>query len=151
MAKKRRSSGAITNRRARFDYQIDDSLVVGIALTGAETKSLRRGHGNLQGAYVTLKGDELWLINATITGDKSIPISESDQTRARKLLAKRREINQLIEQKQQGKTIVPLELLTKGRYVKLRIAAARGKKKYDKRETIKKRTQDREAERAMRR
>lgn len=151
MAKKKRPSGAITNRRARFDYQVEDSLVVGIALTGAETKSLRRGHGNLQGAYVTIKNNELWLINATVTGDKSILIPEAGQTRARKLLAKRKEIDQLITQKQQGRTIVPLEILNRGRYVKLRIAAARGKKKYDKRETIKKRTQDREAERMMRR
>lgn len=150
MAKKKRPSGAITNRRASFDYQVEDSLVVGIALTGAETKSLRRGHGQLQGAYVTVKGDELWLINATITGDNSIKIEESEQTRARKLLAKRKEIDQLISAKQQGKTIVPLEILTKGRYIKLRIASARGKKKYDKRETIKRRDQDREAQRMMR-
>ncbi len=149
MAKKKRPSGAITNRRARFDYQVEDSLVVGIALTGAETKSLRRGHGQLQGAYVTVKGDELWLINATITGDSSIKIDESEQTRARKLLAKRKEIDQLISAKQQGKTIVPLDILTKGRYIKLRIASARGKKKYDKRETLKRRDQDREARRMM--
>ncbi len=149
MAKKKRPSGAITNRRARFDYQVEDSLVVGIALTGAETKSLRRGHGNLQGAYVTIKNNELWLINATVTGDKSILIPEAEQTRARKLLAKRKEIDQLIAQKQQGRTIVPLEILNRGRYVKLRIAAARGKKKYDKRETIKRRDQDREAQRLM--
>ena len=145
MAKKKKQADkkAITNRRARFDYELEDSLVVGIALTGAETKALRRGHGQLRGAYVTLKGDELWLINATITGDSSIQIDESDQTRARKLLAKRKEIDALIATKQQGRTIVPLDLLTGGRYVKLRIAAGKGKRNYDKRQTIKKRDEDR--------
>ncbi|MCA1807633.1 MAG: SsrA-binding protein SmpB [Actinobacteria bacterium] len=151
MAKKKPSQKkAITNRRARFDYSLEDSLVVGIALTGAETKSLRRGHGQLRGAYVTVKDNELWLINATITGDVSILIDESDKTRARKLLAKRKEIDALIAAKQQGRTIVPLEILTQGRYVKLRIAVGKGKKQHDKRETIKRRTQDREARRMMR-
>src|SRR5277367_4474949 len=101
----------ITNRRARHDYELGDSLVVGLELSGAETKSLRMGHGQLRGAYVTVKDGELYLINATISGTSGIPISESDQTRARKLLAKRREIKALIDAKQQGKTIVPLEIL----------------------------------------
>lgn len=150
MAKKKSpQKKAITNRRARFDYSLEDSLVVGVALTGAETKSLRRGHGQLRGAYVTVKNDELWLINATITGDSSIHIDETEKTRARKLLAKRREINSLIAAKQQGRTIVPLELLTNSRYIKLRIAVGKGKKQHDKRETIKRRTQDREARRMM--
>ncbi len=151
MAKKKRpQKKAITNRRARFDYSLEDSLVAGIALTGAETKSLRRGHGQLRGAYVTVKNNELWLINATITGDVSIPIDESDKTRARKLLAKRKEIDALIAAKQQGRTIVPLDILTQGRHVKVRIAIGKGKKQHDKRETIKRRTQDREARRMMR-
>lgn len=141
--KNNKQSKNITNRRVRFDYELSDSLVVGIELTGAETKALRLGQASLQGAYVTVKDNQLWLLNAIITGDKRIRISESDQTRTRRLLARRREINQLIEQKQQGKTIVPLEILTSGHYVKLRIAAGRGKRKYDKRQTLKKRDQDR--------
>jgi SsrA-binding protein len=150
MAKKKpQTKKVIANRRARHDYALEDSFVMGIVLSGAETKSLRRGHGQLRGAYVTAKNDELWLINAAVTGDNSIPIDESDQTRARKLLAKRKEIDQLIAAKQQGRTIVPLELLTSGRYIKLRIAVGKGKKHYDKRESIKKRTQDREARRAI--
>lgn len=149
MAKKKPEKKAITNRRARFDYAVEDSLLVGVALTGAETKSLRRGHGQLRGAYVTVKDNELWLINATITGDKSIHIPEAEQTRARKLLAKRKEINALITAKQQGRTIIPLDILTNGRYIKVRIAAARGKKKYDKRETIKRRDEDRNIKRAI--
>jgi SsrA-binding protein len=134
---------AIINRRARFDYELGDSLVVGIQLSGGETKSLRMGHGQLRGAYVTVKSDELWLINAMITGSQGIPISDSDKTRARKLLAKRKEIEALIEAKQQGRTIVPLELLTRGRYIKLRIAIGKGRKRHDKRESIKRRESDR--------
>ena len=133
----------IVNRRARHDYELDDSLVVGIALTGAETKNLRLGHGQLRGAYVNTKDNELWLVNAAINGTNSIPISENDQTRNRRLLAKRREIDALIDAKQQGRTIVPLEMLTSGRYIKLRIAIGRGKKLYDKRETLKRRDAER--------
>lgn len=150
MAKKKSNQPkTISNRRARHDYELGDSLVVGLQLTGAETKALRMGHGHLRGAYVTVKGDELFLINATIAGTAGIPIGESDQTRARKVLAKRREIKALMEAKQQGKTIVPLEILTRGRFIKLRISMGRGKKRYDKRQTLKKRDQDREARRAM--
>lgn len=136
----------ISNRRARHDYDLGDGLVVGISLSGAETKSLRRGQGHLKGAYVNVKDNELWLVNATITGDGSIRVPEEDKTRNRKLLAKRKEIEALMAAKQQGQTIVPLELLTRGHYIKLRIAAGRGKKKYDKRETIKRRDQERSNE-----
>lgn len=144
MAKQRpQQPKTITNRRARFDYELGDSLVVGLQLTGAETKSLRMGHGQLRGAYVTVKDGELWLLNAAIAGSSGVPISESDQSRTRKILAKRREIEQLIEAKQQGKSIVPLEMLTQGRFIKLRISIGRGKKRYDKRQVIKKREEDR--------
>lgn len=141
---------SIQNRRARHDYALDDSLVVGIELTGGETKSLRRGHGHIRGSYVTIKDSELWLINATITGDNAIQISEQDQTRNRKLLAKRKEIESLAQSKKQGETIVPLEILTQGRYIKLRIATGRGKKKYDKRQSLKKRDEQRDIERVAR-
>lgn len=140
----------IVNRRAKFDYELGDSLVVGLALTGAETKALRLGHGQLRGAYVTVKDNELWLLNAQINGTRGIYIPEDTQTRSRKLLAKRREINQLIEAKTGGRTIVPLELLTTGRYIKLRIAVGRGKKQYDKRETLKRRQQERDIARIKR-
>ena len=146
MAKKKQSNQpkTIQNRRARHDYAIDDSLLVGIVLTGAETKALRHGHGQLRGAYVTVKDGELWLINATISAMPGIPISESDQTRTRKLLANRKEIDKLIALKQQGQTIVPLEIKTTGHYIKLRIAAGRGKKHYDKRQSIKERDESRQ-------
>ena len=147
MAKKRRVTGNIVNRRARFDYQLGDSLIVGMQLTGAETKSLRMGHGQLRGAYVTDKEGELWLINAQITGSSGVPIDESTQTRSRKLLAKRTEIEKLLTAKQQGMTIGPLEILNRGRYIKLKVALGRGKKRYDKRETLKRRQQERDIRR----
>jgi len=133
----------ISNRRARHDYDLADGLIVGIVLSGAETKALRRGHGQLRGAYVVVKDNELQLVNAAINGDKGLPIAEEDQTRTRKLLAKKREISQLLAAKQQGQTIVPLEILTRGRYIKVRIAAGRGKKLYDKRASLKKRDEQR--------
>jgi SsrA-binding protein len=148
--KKSQPTGKIVNRRARFDYELGDSLVVGLELTGAEAKSLRMGHGQLRGAYVTEKNGELWLINAQITGDRGIVLTEDEQTRPRKILAKKKEIDGLFAAKSDGKTIVPLELLTNGRYIKLRIAAGRGKKRYDKRETLKRRQQEREAKRVVR-
>ncbi len=144
MAKKKQSGiKAIRNKRASFDYSLDDSIVAGIVLSGAETKALRLGHGHLRGAYVTVKNGELWLLNATITGFNGVKLDEAEQIRTRKLLLKKREIDQLIAAKQQGKTIVPIELLTQGRYIKVRISAGTGKKRYDKRETIKKRDQER--------
>src|ERR1700731_1162468 len=100
----------ISNRRARFDYELGDSLVAGLQLTGAETKALRMGHGQLRGAYVTDRNGELWLINSQIMGSRGIKIDEDVQTRSRKLLAKRSEIDKFIAARQQGNTILPLEL-----------------------------------------
>lgn len=151
MKKKRNTTGLIKNRRATFDYELGDRFVVGIVLNGRETKSLRLGHGQLQGAYVTVKDSELWLVNAAIHGTKSIPIEDTEVTRNRKLLAKKREIEQIIAAKQQGKTIVPIEILTKGRYIKLRIALGKGKKLYDKRQVIKKRDDNRGLKRELKR
>ena len=147
--KKANQPRQITNRRAKFDYELGDSFVVGIALSGAETKALRMGHGQLQGAYVTVKDGELWLVNAAISPSSGIPISEQDQTRSRKLLAKRREINQMVDAKQQGRTIIPTEILTGGRFIKLRIAMGRGKKHYDKRQVLKARDQKRSIARSL--
>jgi SsrA-binding protein len=143
MKKKSNQTKQITNRRARHDYELGDSIVAGLQLTGAETKALRMGHGQLRGAYVNIKDGELWLFNAAIIGTSGIPIDESAKTRSRKLLVKKRQIDALIEAKQQGKTIVPLEVLTSGRYIKVRISVGRGKKQYDKRETLKRRDAER--------
>jgi len=148
--KKRPQEGKIRNKRARFDYELGDSFVVGIVLNGRETKNLRMGHGQLQGAYVTVKGEELFLINASIHGTSGIPIEEDEVTQARKLLAKRREIDQIMAAKKQGRTIVPVDILTRGRYIKVRIALGKGKKDYDKRETMKRRDDKRNAQREIR-
>jgi SsrA-binding protein len=141
--KKKQGSGTISNRRVRHDYTIEDEYIAGIVLSGAETKALRMSHGHLRGAYVTFKGDELWLINATITGTGSVPIPEDEQTRARKLLVKKRELERLAAAKQQGRTIVPLDILNRRRYIKVRIATALGKKQYDKRHALKERDEER--------
>ncbi len=143
MKKKPNIMKQIVNRRARHDYELGDSLVAGIELTGAETKALRMGHGQLRGSYVTIKSSEVYLLNATISGTNGIPIDEQTQTRTRKLLVKQREINALVDAKQQGKTIVPLEMLTGGRFIKVRIAIGRGRKTYDHRENLKKRDAER--------
>jgi SsrA-binding protein len=150
MSKKAQMPKKIVNKRAKFDYELGDSLVVGLELTGAEAKSLRLGHGQLRGAYVTVKDNELWLLNAQITSSQGIEISEQDQIRSRKLLAKRKEIDQFIEAKKDARTIVPMELLTNGRYIKMRIAIGRGKKRYDKRETLKRRQEERDIARQAR-
>jgi SsrA-binding protein len=139
----------IQNRRARYDYELSDSLVVGIELNGAETKALRLGRGQLQGAYVNVVGGELWLVGAKIFGTVTGPIDEQTQDRNRKLLANRREIDKLIAGRQQGLTIVPTDLITTGRYIKLRISLARGKKRYDKRQVIKKREEERSARQSI--
>lgn len=140
----------ISNKRARYDYDLGDSLVVGIELTGAETKALRKGQGHIKGAYITVKDNQLWLLNSTITGDNQVRVPEEEQTRTRRLLAKRKEIDQLIAEKQRGMNLIPTEILNHSRYIKLRLGIGRGKKNYDKRATIKKREDNIAAERAMR-
>lgn len=150
MAKKaKKPVKSISNRRARFDYELGESLIAGISLTGKETKSLRLGHGHLRGAYVTAKDSELWLINATITSANGYQIEPDEQTRPRKLLVKKRELTALLKAKDEGKSIVPLELLTKGRFIKLKLSLGKGKKRYDKRQAIKKRDVEREVNRAL--
>jgi len=138
MKKKQAQTKQIVNRRARHDYELGDSMVAGISLTGAETKALRMGHGQLRGAYITVKNNELWLINATINGTRGVAIEPDTQARDRKLLAKRREIDAMLDAKQNGRTIVPLEIMTSGRYIKVRLSVGKGKKQYDKRQTLKK-------------
>lgn len=144
MAKKKRTNTKkIQNRRARFDYELGSEIVAGIVLNGRETKSLRLGHGHLRGSYVNIKNGEVWLTNATITSSPGFKLEDTEQTRERKLLLKKNEIDKLLESKNQGKTIVPTEFLIGGRFIKIKIASGKGKKKYDKRELIKKRDQTR--------
>lgn len=137
----------ISNRRASYDYELDDDLTTGIALTGREVRAARDGRVQLKGAFVTIRNGELWLNNASF----SLALNTKGQhettvdTSARKLLAHRKQIDDLQEKKQAGMTIVPLRLLTRGRHIKLVIAAGKGKKHYDKRQSIKKRDQMRDA------
>lgn len=150
--KKSTSRGTVVNRRARFDYALGEDLVVGISLTGPEVRAARDGHIQLKGSFVTVRGNELWLNNASFSlklNEKGNPNARSIDTSPRKLLAKRREIDALVAKKQQGTSIVPTKMLTNGRFIKVVIALGKGKKTYDKRETIKRRQQDREAKRAI--
>ena len=155
MAQKKKVSlrpKAIVNRRASFDYALDEDLVVGIALTGPETRAARDGHIQLKGSFVTIRNGELWLNNASFSlklNERGKVGARSIDTSPRKLLAKRKQIDDLATRKQSGMSIVPLKLLTAGRYVKVVIALGKGKKNYDKRETLKRRDQERESQRAI--
>lgn len=145
--KKTVKARAIVNRRASFDYALGDELVTGIALTGREARAARDGHVQLKGSFVTIRNNELWLNNASFSlalNTKNASDASVD-TSPRKLLAKRREIDELADRKHAGMTIVPLKLLTQSRHIKLVIALGKGKKNYDKRQSIKLRDQQREA------
>lgn len=143
---------AVVNRRASFDYALGEELVAGIVLTGPETRAARDGHIQLKGSYVNIRNDELWLNNASFSlkiNEKGKAGSRTIDTTPRKLLASRKQIDNLASKKQAGMSIVPTKLLTQGRYIKVVIALGKGKKTYDKRETIKRRDQEREARRAI--
>ncbi len=149
------NTGVVVNRRATYDYQLSDRLTAGLSLTGMETKAARLGHVSLRGAYVVPRRniqtgkDELFLINASFTLNNNAPKGSGQSrtmidTRARRILAKRREIERLVGRKSEGLTIVPLKLLMRGRYVKLELAAGKGKKRYDKRRAVQERDIKRE-------
>ena len=149
--KKPANPKAILNRRASFDYALEEDLVVGVVLTGREARAARDGRVQLKGSFVTVRNNELWLNNASfslVLNSKGEHESTVD-TSARKLLAKRSQIDALMASKQSGMTIVPTKLLTQGNYIKLVIALGKGKKNYDKRQTLKRRDQEREASRAI--
>lgn len=155
MAQKKKSikqPSAVVNRRARFDYELGDELTVGMSLTGPEVRAARDGHIQLKGSFVTIRAEELWLNNASFSlklNQKGQAGARTIDTEPRKLLAHRKQIEQLTARKKEGMTIVPTKLLTRGRYIKLVIALGKGKKNYDKRETLKRREQDREAKRMV--
>jgi SsrA-binding protein len=129
-----------TNPRARYDYEILETLEAGLVLTGTEVKSIRKGHASIKGAYVRPQGGQLWLVGATIPPYQpgNVPAGYQEQ-KDRKLLVSKRELGALAGlQKAHGVTLVPLRLYAKRGRIKLEIGVARGKKKYDKREAIKK-------------
>ncbi len=143
---------AVVNRRARFDYELGDEIVAGVELTGPEVRAARDGHVQLKGSFVTVRNDELWLNNASF----SLKLNQKGQVGARtidtepkKLLAHRKQIDVLQARKKDGMSIIPTKLLTTGRFIKLVIALGKGKKRYDKRETLKRRDQERDSKRAM--
>ena len=130
MKKKKVADSVTVNRKARFDYVLGDELICGMALAGPEVRSIRDHHVQLKGSFVTIRNNELWLNNLTLGADTARNI---------KLLATRKQISALLKEKVAGSTIVPVKLLGGGRHIKLVIDVGKGKKKYDKRETIKKR------------
>lgn len=137
------------NRKARFNYEFVEKYEAGIELTGLEVKSVRSGQMSLEGAFVIIRGGEAYLINANIPPyqPNNTP-SNYDPLRNRKVLLTRKEIAELAGyEKNKSLTIVPISVYNKGRIIKLEIALVKGKKKFDKRETIKKREADREIRR----
>lgn len=141
----------IQNKKARHDYEILEEYDAGVVLLGTEVKSLRNHKGSLVGAFVKIIGNEAFLYGMHIPEYDQGNIYNHDPLRERKLLLHRREIKKLAgATSQKGLALVALSLRFVRSYVKIRIALARGKKLYDKRETIKKKTQDREIARAVR-
>lgn len=135
----------VTNKRARFDYDILETLEAGIVLSGQEVKSARQGNVSLKGAYVTMKGEEAWLTNAHIGAyEKAGPLPQYDPTHPRKLLLTKKELKRLLgKRREAGLTLLPLSLYTTHHRIKVGVGLGRGKKQYEKRETIKKRETDR--------
>ena len=139
-----------TNRKAHHDYDILETYEAGIALLGSEIKSVRENRVSLGEAYVRAEGGELWLVGAHIARYEAASYMSHEPTRARKLLMHRKEIRILMGKlAEKGLTLVPLRLYIKERTAKLEIGLGRGKKLYDKRETIKRRETDREIERTL--
>jgi SsrA-binding protein len=141
------------NRQARYLYEIIDTYEAGIQLTGTEVKSIRMGRINLRDGYALIRNGEAWLINAHISPyQASGQYFNHEPRRTRKLLLHRREINKLVGQlEQKGLTLVPLKVYLKGSLVKVSLGLGKGKKLHDKRETIKRRQDEREMARAIKR
>ena len=139
-----------SNKKALHDYFVLQKLEVGLELMGTEVKSLRGGRANLKDSYVAIEGGQAYLLGAHISPYSHGNIANHDPERKRRLLLHKREIEKLHEQIQEkGLTVVPLRLYFKASRVKAEIAVVRGKKLYDKRETEKRREQEREAAAAM--
>ncbi len=140
-----------TNRKARYDYHIEETYETGIALLGSEVKSIRQGRANLRDSYAAVDRGELFLHNCHISPYEQAGQFAPDPLRPRKLLMHRAEIERLIGKvEQKGLTLVPLSLYLKGPRVKVSLALVRGKREYDRREDIKAREADREVARMSR-
>jgi SsrA-binding protein len=141
-----------TNRKARHNYFISDTYEAGISLKGSEIKSIRAGRISIKEAYVQIEDQEAWLINAHISPYEQASYLGHDPRRKRKLLLHRKEINRLWDEvRKKGMTIVPMRVYLKNGRAKIEIAVGRGKKQYDKRHQIAKRTAQRDMERNLRR
>lgn len=139
-----------TNRKAYHDYHLQDNIEAGIVLTGTEIKSIRAGRVNLRDAYVKPENNELWLLNAHIARYEPSSYLSHEPTRPRKLLLHRKQIVNLTSKVQEkGLTLVPLKLYIKNGIAKVEVALAKGKKLYDKRESIIRRETEREIDRAI--
>ena len=128
MKKRKTPNDIVINRRARYDYVLGDELSCGMVLSGHEVRLIRDHHAQLKGSFITIKDGELWLNNLTLGADTARNI---------KLLITKKQLRTLSRAKQDGYTIVPTKLLGGERHIKIIIATARGKKKYDKRQSIK--------------
>ena len=141
-----------TNRKAYHDYHIQDGVEAGIVLTGSEIKSIRNGRVSLGDAYVRPVSGELWLLNAHIARYDASSYMSHEPTRPRKLLLHRKEIDNLTSRVlERGLTLVPIKLYIKDRVAKVEVALAKGKKLYDKRESITRRETERELGRVVKR
>jgi SsrA-binding protein len=141
----------IQNKKAYFNYEILEKMEAGIELLGFEVKSLKKGQGSLEGSHVTVRGNEVFIINMQIPPYQPANTPKDyNSTRNRRLLLTKKEISRLSgEENQKRLTIVPLSVYNKGRKIKIEIAIVHGKKKHDKRETIKKRDTEREIRRTL--
>ncbi len=138
------------NKKAWFNFEIDDRFEAGIVLTGAEVKSLRGGKANLGDSYAKVKSGEMFLIDAHISPYDKATSEDQDPLRARKLLLHKREIRKLTGKVvEKGFSLIPLRMYFKNGKVKVELALARGKKAYDKRDSIRKKDQRREMERLV--
>ncbi len=139
------------NKRARFDYDIIETTEAGLILTGQEVKSIRNGNISLKAGFITFHENEAFLTNVHIAPYKHAgKLDGYDPTKNRKILLKTKEINYLREKIQErGLTVVPLSVYNKGRHIKVQIGLAKGKKQFDKRETIKKRELNKEIHRSL--
>ncbi|MFC5630394.1 MULTISPECIES: SsrA-binding protein SmpB [Streptococcus] len=138
------------NKKARHDYSIVDTFEAGVVLTGTEIKSVRAARIQLKDGYVQIKNGEAWLVNVHISPFEQGNIWNQDPTRTRKLLLKKKEIARLEnESKGTGMTLVPLKVYLKNGFAKILIGLAKGKHDYDKRESIKRRDQERDIKRVM--
>jgi SsrA-binding protein len=139
------------NKRATYDYEILDKLEAGLVLKGYEVKSIKTGHISLKGAYVTITGNEAFLINANIPAYQPLNMPKDYQPdQSRKILLRKSQLKSLIGKiSQKGLTLVPIKVYSKGGLIKVEIGIGKGKRKIDKREEIKRRDAKRKIERAM--